>query len=208
MPGWKRKGFFAFLLAITLAAAVALPSTIAYIVRNSQQVKNVFVPDSRVVTDASVVITAQKTVRNTGTLAIGPENFAFVLKNTASQEELLATSDADGKAIFPLYFSGMEAGRYSYTLSEVNCGRENVTYSEAVYQIDVIVLYENEQLLIKVLLDGVETDDCTAHFENIYAAYKDEPLTGDETPLLLYSMLMLLSGAVLMQLTVRKQKRE
>jgi len=202
----KRGKILAIVLSTMLLMAFVLPSTLAYIVTAVTPLKNTFVPDPRALAQTSVSISAKKTVLNTGTEFIGPENFTFILKNTATQEEVRAMSDKSGLAVFELDYNGLEAGRYSYTLSEANNGREGVAYSDLVYQIDVIVLQDGDHLTTKVLLDGVETPRCVAPFENIYAVGKVEPPTGDETPLLLCSVLMLLSGAAVIMLVCRQRK--
>lgn len=202
----KRGKLFAIVLVLILIMAAALPFTLSYIVSMATPLQNTFVPDPRALSEAAVTITAKKTVRNTGTQSIGPENFTFVLKDTATQEELHVMSDKSGLAVFMLNYNGLQAGRYSYTLSEANNGREGVTYSELVYQIDVIVLQDGDKLTTSVLLDGKETSHCVVPFENIYAAGTVVPPTGDETPLLLCAVLMIFSGAVLLVL-MRKQRQ-
>lgn len=209
MKALKRMVLFALILSVVILALNVLPSTIAYIISKAAPAVNTFVPDPRTLSEASVSITAQKTVLNTGTQSIGPENFTFVLKNIDTQEEMRAMSDKNGLAVFALHFNGLEAGRYRYTLSEVNNGRAGVTYSDLVYEIDVVVLQDGDQLRISTLLNGTETTNCVAPFENIYAVGRVEPPTGDDFNLWAHLLVMLLSSTMMIVLAhcYRKQQR-
>lgn len=127
--------------------------------------------------DITVSIIADKTVRNTGTASIGPEDFNFVLENVNTGDKLALKSDADGLAIFDLTFSADDIGKtFGYTLSETDDGRDGVTYSTEVYDIAIsIELSEDNTLQATVTCNGSVTDNCVAAFVNTY--HKDaEPL--------------------------------
>ncbi len=115
--------------------------------------------------DIKVEITANKTVKNIGTEKIGPEGFEFVLEKDG--EKLTAKSDKDGNVKFELDFTELDIDKtYTYTLTEVDGGKENVTYSETEYTVTVaITLNENNVLEAEVKVDG---EDKEAEFENVY----------------------------------------
>ncbi|MBQ7799189.1 MAG: hypothetical protein IJ370_01725, partial [Oscillospiraceae bacterium] len=115
--------------------------------------------------DIKVEINANKTVKNIGTEKIGPEGFEFALEKDG--EKLTAKSDKDGNVKFELDFTELDIDKtYTYTLTEVDGGKENVTYSEAEYTVTVaITLSENNVLEAEVKVDG---EDKEAEFENVY----------------------------------------
>lgn len=131
--------------------------------------------------DIKLSITANKTVKNFGSKAIGPENFSFVL--AGSGDELTAKSDKNGKAVFNLAFGYEDIGKtYIYKLSEVNDGRKGVTYSTAVYTVAVKVsLSNNNKLIAAVTVNGKPYSLGNIIFENTYESKLDTPITGESS---------------------------
>jgi len=154
---------------------------------------NVFVPDN-----ISIPVTVLKTVKNTGTKTITPEGFSFLLEDPESGYRLTLKTDKDGKAIFDLPFTARDIGKtYTYTLSEVNDGVENVTYDTAKYEISVSIAQDaNGNLKATVKVNGTEVSNCTAAFENIYEANDPEvPPTTDQN--LTFWILMTVASLIL-----------
>ena len=166
--------------------------------------ENIFTPDPDAVT---LDITAKKTVKNIGSSAIGPEGFHFLLENVTIGGTMQATSDAQGQAVFSLTFTHEDIGRvYTYKLSEIDDGRENITYSTAVYNITVaITLGEDNQLVATITNNGAAATEAVGEFENIYIP--DIPETSDPSLALWMVMLAVSSGGVI-SLCLGDKKRE
>lgn len=159
--------------------------------------------------DAAATIAVKKTVNNTGEETIGPEGFAFRLDNEETGDSFTAISDTGGAAAFILTFTQEDAGKtYHYRLTEVDDGREDVTYSDAVYAFEITVVPdESGRLLASVSYDGETVDGLTAEFVNVYAGKggtpsspSDTPKTGDDSPVTVYAVLMAVSTAALIAL--------
>ena len=154
----------------------------------------------------------QKTVKNTTSKTIGPEGFNFLVEQTGSTQPWTITSDADGKAQLDLTYTHEDLGKtYTYTVSEINDGREGVLYSEQTYELTVtITLDEENNILVPKLTNGGESvNKWETAFENTYT--HKEPLTpptGDETPLLMWSILMAASGIAIVVLVVTGRKKK
>ncbi len=119
--------------------------------------------------DVSVDIIADKTVVNKGTEEITPEGFKFILQNTDTNETVTALSDADGKVKFVLDYDEADIGKtYTYKLSEVNDGRENVEYSTEEYVFTVTVGYDSGVITAVLSQDNSAVDKITAEFVNEY----------------------------------------
>ena len=120
--------------------------------------------------DIKVRIDIDKVVKNEGDGEIGPEGFKFKLVKDYPDETLTETSNKDGEASFELKYTADDAGKtYIYEVSEVNDGREYVTYDDRVYEIRIgIELNENNVLVPTVTCDGKAVNKVTAEFENIY----------------------------------------
>lgn len=168
---------------------------------------NVFTPRPE---DITVNIDINKVVHNTGTESIGPEGFTFLLDDGLQSSTVL--SDSNGKAGFTLTFTEDDLGKtFHYTLSEVNCGKDNVTYSTAVYTIDITIsLDELTNTLVATLVQNeVETDALTATFENTYHLVIEEeiPVTGSDLGLVHWMALMFTSSGAILALLMEDQKR-
>ncbi len=125
-----------------------------------------FTPDPGQV---SVNIAVNKIVENLGFNKIGPEGFQFLLENAATGEKKTLTTNEAGKAAIELIFQKADVGTNTFKLYEVNDGKANVTYSDKIYTIDVIVsVNENNELVAQLKVDGTEVDTITAEFKNTY----------------------------------------
>ncbi|MBQ7836747.1 MAG: hypothetical protein IJ389_05780 [Clostridia bacterium] len=167
---------------------------------------NTFVPD-----DITVDIEVGKTVDNKSEEKIGPEGFKFTLTDSEGNVIGTVVTDKDGKAILTLTYGADDIGRsYVYKLSEVNTGVENVTYSQEVYDITVVISQdESGQLVATVKVNGEETESPKAEFVNIYELPEkpEAPQTGD-SPLFIYWALMLLSGGGLVATVIYDRKKK
>lgn len=122
------------------------------------------------VEDLELNITSQKTIKNTGDYEIGPEGFTFILTNTDTNTTTQRLSTDSGITLFGITYTKEDIGKtYNYTLHELNDNKNNVTYSDKVYKIQVeIILNSEDKLQAKLRLDGEEVDSIKATFENIY----------------------------------------
>ena len=153
---------------------------------------NTYTPDPDAM---SLEFEVNKTVTNLGSEVIGPEGFLFQLENMTIGGILSALSDADGKALFPLTYTKEDIGKtYTYKLSEVNDGRDNVTYSDVAYNITVtITLNENNELVATITNNGAAVEKVIAEFENIYN-YTPEPDPTGDPGLMLWTATMAVSA--------------
>ncbi len=161
--------------------------------------------------DIAVTITVNKTVKNTGTQALGPNGFEFVLENVATGEKTALETDNDGKAIFNLPFTAADIGKtYNYTLSETNEGKQGVTYDAVVYNIQVaIALGEDNKLIATVTRNGTAVENCVAEFENTFHTEQEpSPPTGDNSNSTFWFIMMIISGtACVVLLLIDKRYR-
>ena len=122
------------------------------------------------VEDIEIKITSEKTVKNTGDYQIGPEGFTFVLTNTDTNETKRLLSNDYGITIFGITYTKDDIGKtYNYTVHELNDNKNNVTYSDKVYKVQVEVTLNNEDKLeAKIKVDGQDTTSVKVSFENTY----------------------------------------
>lgn len=186
-------GIMALLLLSLVVVGTVIPDTLAYVIDRTGVMTNTFVPDEDLLKDLQVPIYAKKIVTSTGDETISPEDFTFVLTNTATGEELYALSAASGQVQFDLTFDGMDVGVYNYTLHEKNNGREGITYSELVYNVQVEIL--TDPLRAVVTVDGEDASRKMPTFENLYT--QTPPDTGDHTPIVVCTAVMCLSAALM-----------
>ena len=165
--------------------------------------------------DITVDINIVKTVVNKGTETMSPEGFEFLLEDLENAENgLTVSSDADGKAKFTLSFTEEDIGRsFSYKLTEINGGIENVTYSTEEYTITVSVALDDESNTLKanVTVNNKATKEPVASFENIYdytiPTTPDNPPTGEKYGIGMWVMLMIVSGGAAITLCIGKKRR-
>lgn len=191
-------GIMALLLLSLVVVGTVIPDTLAYVIDRTGVMTNTFVPDEDLLKDLQVPIYAKKIVTSTGDETISPENFTFVLTNTDTGEELYALSAASGQVQFDLAFDGMDVGVYNYTLHEQNNGREGITYSELVYNVQVEIL--TDPLRAVVTVDGEDASRLMPTFENLYT--QQIPDTGDHTPIVVCTAVMCLSAALMAALAL------
>ena len=120
--------------------------------------------------DIEVKIGVEKTVKNTGAVAIGPGGFEFVLEDVVSHNKILTDTDEDGEATFSLTFTKDDIGKtYTYGLYEKDEGVPGVIYDTRVYEVTVeITLGADNTLSAAVKLDGATVTKAVAAFENEY----------------------------------------
>lgn len=171
---------------------------------------NVFVPKPA---GSTVDIHVIKTVVNKGTAEISPEGFTFLLENlTAEIDDITVMSDAEGKAKLTLTYTEDDIGKtYNYKLTEINDGRDNVTYSKAEYFISVTVSLDEETNALAITVNDTATTEFVAEFENVYdytPVIPDVPVTGDTSnPSIWMALMMISGGAVLTLFACERKKR-
>jgi pilin isopeptide linkage protein len=160
---------------------------------------------------AHVNITVNKTVVNTGTTVIGPENFEFVLEELDTGKKTARETDENGVAIFDLTFTEKDINRtYTYTLHETDDGKAGILYSDRVYTIAITVRLNEKtnQLTTTTMLDGMVVDTPVTVFENIHDPLEDvppSPPSGENDYVRLSFILFLVSGSVLIFFGIQKR---
>lgn len=194
------------LLLFGVAAAFAVPSTLAYIADSSNTVNNSFRVEYLPPQDVTVPVRVHKTVLFMGEEGISPAGFSFRLVNLETGATTHLTSFTDGWAEAELTFTADDAGKTRYyQLYEYNNGREHVIYDETVYQISIeLRLNEQHEMNAVVTMDGESVDEIIAEFVNMYDVV-DIPDTGDHDRPLMWLALLLLSGAGM--LVLRRKER-
>lgn len=81
--------------------------------------------------------------------SLDAEEFTFVLTDEGS-EQVTATNDANGMVVFPAIQYG-EAGKYQYTIAEVEGDESDVTYDESKYAVTVTVEDNGEGSLVAMV---------------------------------------------------------
>ena len=155
---------------------------------------NVYTPKP---TDITVDLGIVKTVKILGDKVIGKDGFQFDLKDGATEEILkTVTTDAEGLASITLTFGEDDIGKHTYKLVEKDTGVEGVTYSNAVYNIEITVaLGADNKLTATITCNNQAVDSVSAAFENLYDV--DEPAkTGDQMNLMLWLCLLVVSGGL------------
>ena len=171
---------------------------------------NTFVPKP---TDLEIQIHAHKTVHNTGNQSIGPEGFQFMLEQRNSDSRSIMISDEQGNAVFTLIYSEEDAGKsFEYKLSEINDGKEHVTYSNETYDISVDILLENNQLKAILHVDQEETNEVFCEFENTYHKIVEQTPqkpanTGDFSKVPFYAFISIIALLISIMLTILRIKK-
>lgn len=196
----------ALLFVVAAVIGFAIPTTVAYLTAQSDTLINTFTAPYFLPEPVSVEVRVHKTVHNIGTESIGPEGFQFKLQNTQNDEVFPLTTDANGFASVTLPFSDADLGKnHTYLLQEINDGRENVTYSDQVYTIEITLsVNAQNQIVASARVDGQPVQQIVAMFENEYNAGIVVPPTGDDTPIARYLALMLISSAGLVLLLTKR----
>lgn len=201
----KRCGLFiklALLFCAAISIVSALPASLAYMTASSNTVHNAF----RVVylppQDISVPVRIHKTMLDLSEEEIGPEGFEFYLVDKDTGETAAATSGDDGWAVIDLTFTAEDVGKtYNYLLYERNTGREHVIYDDTVYHISItLTLSESHEMTAQLMVDNQPVTEIAAEYENQYDVSGPLPDTGDHARLLLWTAMLILSGAGLVVL--------
>lgn len=154
------------------------------------------------VAPTAVTIHIEKTVDGT---AIGPDGFTFMLEGEGVEE--MAITDKDGKATIVLTYRLADAGKsYTYTLREVNDGKDGVVYDEKVYEIKVSATREAMGMATVVTVDGAAVgNELTLTFRNGYQETEEEtPSTGTDRHIWVWFVLMAVSGLGIFLLLLRE----
>ncbi len=157
-----------------------------------------------------VTVQVNKTVINKGLSVMSPEGFEFMLEKVGTEQKLTAKSDANGYAEFVLNFTGRDAGKtYSYKLTEVNTGIENVTYSVAEYYFDVTVdINDMGELVATVTQGDVVIENIVAEFVNEYDYTPPVgPPTGDTSNIHLLFTVLLVSALGILLIALNNDKK-
>ncbi len=182
--------------------------------------------------DIPVDIVISKKVNNIGSASITPEGFQFSLALAGTEQKITTKSDAQGNAKFTLNFSEDHIGNiYHFKLSEVNTGTDNVTYSTAVYDIEVsISLNADNKLVAAIKQNGQAVSSVSAEFINTYdytppaeseppaeteppveteppAPPVDGPSTGDTSNAALWFTMLVISAGAMIALIVFDKKK-
>lgn len=161
---------------------------------------NIFIPDDVTV----AVVTVQKTLDNRSDEEMGLAGFRFALEDLDTLDVVYATTDDSGIARFEMTFTSEDIGKtYTFKLTEVDTGIEDMTYSQSVYEIVVSIGQDPESgmLIIMVTRDGEETEE-NAEFVNVYEPKEEptepsddpgNPKTGDSVHTSTWTIMMMLS---------------
>ncbi len=172
-------------------------------------------------TDISVDINIDKKVENKGSEKITAEGFEFALQKEGDATPTTVKTDKDGKAKFELGFTEDDIGNtYNYTLTEVDGGKANVTYSTVKYDIAITVsLDENNKLVASITQNTVAVESVVAEFVNEYdytpstpptppEEVPKSPQTGDTSNLTLWFALLFVSGMGIVATTTMGRKKK
>lgn len=157
----------------------------------------------------SVILNANKTLNDK---APGNEKFDFILKDAEGKEIETKQNAADGKIAFTaLTFD--KAGTYTYTISEVNGGKNGYTYDTTVYTVTITVTDDGSgQLKATAKIgtaDAAITDGVLnmGTFRNTYVS-DENPKTGDDSMLMLWGMGMMVSTLAVLVLCISAKTKE
>ena len=187
----------ALLFAMAAVIGFVIPTTIAYIVTESNTVVNLFDADYIPPAEGGVDVIIQKIVTAMGDETLSPEGFQFQLVNRDNPaENYTLTADAQGHAGLRLFFGDQDVGKqFHYQLSEINDARKDVTYSDIVYNIRIVPAVDDEnKVYTEIFIDDMPVTAVSVQFENIYAPQPEPPETGDTAPLLFFTGLLLISA--------------
>ena len=147
----------------------------------------------------TVELTGKKTLKGRELKA---DEFSFQVTDASGKVVATAKNNAKGE----LKFSGItvtEAGKYTFTVTEVKGSVKGMIYDDAKYTVTVEVTNENG-----VLKATVTEPEGGLVFANTYKTPDPtNPGTGDDMPLLLIGLMVVSGGAVVALLTQRKKRR-
>ena len=154
--------------------------------------------------DVAGKIFIQKNVVNKTEPGIGLKDFTFVLSDGTNTVE--AKSDEKGKAGFQITFTAADIGKtYEYKVSEKKGNTAGMTYDNTVYTVTVKVSLNEDGTLGLTINDSI-TDSVTLNFTNTYEK-PGTPVTGDNFPIMLLGIMMLLSAAGIAMVLLTKRRK-
>ena len=193
-------------LALLVCAAITVVSashtSLAYITARSNILHNSFRVEYLPPQDISVPVMIQKSMVNLTEEEVGPDGFEFHLVNADTGATATAKSADNGLATMYLSFTADDVGKtYRYRLYELNTGRENVTYDDTVYDISIrLVLNEMHEMTAVLTVNGQPVTEIIVEYENQYYVTTPLPDTGDHAHLMLWTVMLVVSGAGLVLL--------
>lgn len=109
-------------------------------------------------------------IDNTGEKELGPENFEITMTNTKTEEVIKLNTDQNGQVSFDLKYTKEDIGKtFEYIIKQTNSAKEGVTYSDKEYKVNItITLNDKNELVAKILVNGIEVDEILAEFINTY----------------------------------------
>ena len=154
--------------------------------------------------DVVAKIYIQKNVVNKTEPGIGLKDFTFVMTHGDAAVEV--KSDENGKAGFQVTFGAEDIGKtFEFKVSEKKGNTAGMTYDTTVHTVTVKVS-QNADGSLALTINDKATDSVSLTFTNTYEK-PGTPVTGDNFPLMLVGMLMLLSAAAIALLLSKGKKR-
>lgn len=193
-----------------LVAQVAVAKDGAAVANNAITFTNVYTPAP----DAtSVQLHINKTLENLNGGSMGPENFVFILEDVDNNGRYETTSDKEGAAVFSFQYNEGDIGKtFHYKLYEKDTGIDGVEYDTKVYNLSVnVLLSDDNRILTTMTLNGapVTGTEAVAAFNNTYEAPdSDSPTTGEHGNVLLWAVLMVVSGGILVATALYRRKKQ
>lgn len=202
MKKWSKLIKPALLVCVLAAVLIATPSSLAYLAANSNTLENTFHVTLQPPEDIVTEIMIHKTMINLSDEEIGPGGFNFCLLDLQTNAGVNTTTMDNGYAFLHLSFTHEDIGKtFRYWLYELNDGRENVTYDDATYEIEIAIgLNDANELTAEYTVDGEKAEEIALEFENTYFVPVIPPETGDEARPALWAAVMLLSAISLVAL--------
>ena len=204
----KRHGLWlklAMLACVAIAIVSAPPSSIAYMAANSNTLRNSFRVVYAPAQEIQVPVQIHKTMVSLSPGETAPGGFDFCLIDVDTGEVRVASTTEDGWATILLPFADEDVGKtHRYRLNELNTGRKNVIYDDAVYEIAITLTWnENREISAAFAVDGEHVGQIVAEFENKYYVPVPIPDTGDSSRPVLWLAMLALSAAGLIVLRKR-----
>lgn len=134
---------------------------------------------------------------------LNPDEFRFTLTSENDGKTETVTNAADGSITFsPITFTKTDV--YRFTVKEEATDADGVTIDSTVYRINVTVFMNDKGQLSSIISGDTETGT-DLNFTNKYE--KDVPVTGDNSNILVWTGLLLLSGFVLFETVLADEDR-
>lgn len=158
---------------------------------------------------AQLQLEALKLIEIKGNVDHGVDGFSFELLDSADNVLHTAVSDDEGRVLFaPLSYGIADAGKtFTYKLREVAGEDFYMEYSEQTYTLSVSVSWDESDpgtLTVNAAWTDLNPGDAQPTFTNIYKLYI--PSSGDDTPLILWAALSVLSLTGMLVLISRRKR--